>query len=368
MGKRAAVTAPKAKAAKVAKTAEVEDQPVIEKASPEDEIFAPVFSLISECEEALSMPNSVSAMLSAAVPFCLRAPAASRHEYQTKLVSTLQSSFDELQTFRQSEVAGEQAKVAELENEKSTIGTRVEEAKANLQAKQQNRDSKASAETDAETASKNATQAHEETLKEEADLDAKHKQNQEKKAAFEEVLKEVWTPLKNFEYVGKDWRLRDKQITRLMSSMEECSIDESLRDSLPVALRTKPEARGPFAAKVLEFGEAAISKHIEELASKIASFDSTVALCKEKVSSAEALVKSTADSLSKAQDELVTAENELAEAEANVKAQEEAAASLVPRTAAAAEELDAKEGERDATSKLIASFSSFKEEGAPKAE
>merc|ERR1711941_227644 len=72
---------------------------------------------------------------------------------------------------------------------------------------------------------------------------------------------------------GKDWRARNKMIDMIIQTLLKAGIDQSLVSALPVAMKTKPADRGPFAQKTLDFGEECFSNHITRLSERSANID-----------------------------------------------------------------------------------------------
>merc|ERR1712176_558538 len=123
------------------------------------------------------------------------------------------------------------------------------------------------------------------------------------------VVPEMWEPLEASTHEGKQWRERNKMISQVMQMLEKTDADKSLADALPVAFKTKADARGKFALQVLEHGKKAIFAHISVLTTSIESSELEAAEQAKQVSDAERAVKTAEGHQDAASQEFIDAEN-----------------------------------------------------------
>jgi len=113
-------------------------------------------------------------------------------------------------------------------------------------------------------------------------------------------IETLWTPLKNSEIASKDWRARDKLITRLGQQLKRVGVAESLLKAVPVALKTKAGERSEFANTTVAHAEELYGKHIEALKGRVESFGAEEARRAEAVTAAEGAAKVAEDALAAA--------------------------------------------------------------------
>merc|ERR1711920_448355 len=161
-----------------------------------------------------------------------------------------------------------------------------------------------------------------------------HVQLLSEKAEFEQVHNEKWQPVKSGTILGKDWRTRNKMIDMITQTLLKAGIDQSLVSALPVALKTKPAERGPFAQKTLDFAEECFSNHITGLAERSAKIDITMA---EHVQ-AVAVAHTALSTASKTMDEKTEEQKDAKDLSNVAKQARDEAVALVEATAAKLQE------------------------------
>merc|ERR1712070_904646 len=111
---------------------------------------------------------------------------------------------------------------------------------------------------------------------------------------------------------------------------------------LPVALKTKVDARGKFALLVIEQVETAMTSFINDLTEKVANVDAVSAERSKAVMAAQASLEVVQDKEKNVMEELVVAENQLLEEETRQRELEQEIQTFGSRQQALAEMLEQK--------------------------
>merc|ERR1712070_951243 len=128
-------------------------------------------------------------------------------------------------------------------------------------------------------------------------------------------MTETWEPLKMGGFSGQQWRERNRALGVFLEAMAPLNLEESLSDALPVALKTKADARGKFALLVIAQVEAAMTAFITDLTEKVANVDAVSAERSNAVMAAQASLEVAQDKEKNIMEELVVAQNQLLEEE-----------------------------------------------------
>merc|ERR1711879_347589 len=84
-------------------------------------------------------------------------------------------------------------------------------------------------------------------------------------------------------------------IEKLQGVMETLQMEETLRKSLPYALKAKVEERGAFASSSIEFTEKDLQDHLASLKTEIDGHDEKVLEIRKAVEAAEQALKEASE-------------------------------------------------------------------------
>jgi len=258
-----------------------------------------------------SLPDSAKVMFRAALPFCLTPAAAERHPFQDSVVSSLSKIFDVLKEQHDTALSAEQAQAKELGHEKASINSKIGGAEEQVVACRSARDEAQQSLKEVETVSAAAKKELEAVQQRKVELLASNAKEAESKDAREKLIAETWTILKEASMPGKQWREKNKLIDSLVKVLADIDVEESLRDGLPVALKSKPTDRGVVASQCVTMCEEALQASAKVLVEKVASHPATVEDLDKEFDAASASDKQLRDSASEKQNGLIEAENEL---------------------------------------------------------
>jgi len=140
-----------------------------------------------------------------------------------------------------------------------------------------------------------------------------------KKAEADQVLEQDWQALVAATFQGKDWRKRAKSTKTVQELLRSWSAAESLLAGVGAAVALKPDDRGAFAAKSIEYASGLFEKELKGMGEKIAGAEDTKAKLEAGIADAEAAVKSAEEAESEALAVAMNADNAWAEAESAVR-------------------------------------------------
>jgi hypothetical protein len=253
-----------AKAPVVAKKAKVEKTEV----APEDPVVAQLTPIVDELA-ASGLPASCSNLLRVALPYCFRGDAEERHDYQRQLLdltsSLLKGDEDEKRKSLQT-----------AEDEVSRIQTDMETSKGNQEAATNLAKAKDD-ELQKKTVEVKQINEEVEAAKQAVDLEQKKKETflVEKSAiiaapeAFQNVLAELWEPLKSSAFPSREYRKRDKAIVQLVEKLKPLELEECLLDAVAAALKMRQDKRCEFAETVFQFIVGAFERYKSSLAERV---------------------------------------------------------------------------------------------------
>lgn len=306
MGKRGATQAagPKAKARKAAVVEEVvEEKP---------EVCPPVMELLGMAED---LPESCREMLGAMAPHSLRTPFGERHTFQEQMVDVLSSIANGVEEKRKGSVASIEAQMAEAETEREAASGALAATTEKEASEISNRDAKVQANAEAEQAAAAAAEALVAAQEKVKSFESEQKATADEKENYEKLAGEKLEQLKAGAFPGKLWRQRDQIIGEVCKAQEAlCPQEVSLQEAFTVAMKAKPDQRGRFALKAIEFTEALLAKHIAALAETLANGESEAAARAQAVVAAEEALQAANQKRDQSQDEFIAAENSLLEA------------------------------------------------------
>mmetsp|Transcript_103981 Transcript_103981/g.279316 ORF Transcript_103981/g.279316 Transcript_103981/m.279316 type:complete len:384 (+) Transcript_103981:70-1221(+) len=298
---------PKGKAGRLAKFAKSAPP------CPVDAKYAAAFDLLAELSS--EMPPSCIDMLTSVLPHALETFKEHRHGLKESVLTSLGEVCNKEQAKRETRIAVGEAKISALELEKAGASEKLDAAKASEAAlcaqKQAAEACVASAVGAVDAAAAGLAQAKQVAADAEANAEGLAKEKEE----FDAKVQELFPPLKDGTWAKKDWRQRQKAIAQFMGLFAKTRAPESLKVSLPLALKDVPDARGAFARKTVEEGGKALKEHSAELEQAIDASKLKVAERLEDVSSAAALANEASESCDAAQEDYITKGNQWLEAE-----------------------------------------------------
>jgi len=263
---------------------------------PVDAKYAAAFDLLAELSS--EMPPSCIDMLTSVLPHALETFKEHRHGLKESVLTSLGEVCNKEQAKRETRIAVGEAKISALELEKAGASEKLDAAKASEAAL---------------CAQKQAAEACVASAVGAVDLAAAGLSQAKQVAADAEATAEP--PLKDVTWAKKDWRQRQKAIAQFMGLFAKTRAPESLKVSLPLALKDVPDARGAFARKTVEEGGKALKEHSAELEQAIETSKLKVAERLEDVASAAALANEASESCDAAQEDYITKGNQWLEAE-----------------------------------------------------
>jgi len=311
VAKRTSVTGSKQPAKKTC-TGAVSPSPAVSVMDPFLDECSPVLALL---DESMDLSDHCRGMIRTAAPHALRTPKSDRHAYQTEVIDIVAKVIADIEQQRSAAVAEVEANLASFESSKAATVSAFETSTQEAQRKK-----KVTAEATASLkagsdAVKNAKAALQTAKAHEDSLAGEHAANVGKRQEYLDVMTDNWEPLKMGTFGGQQWRERNRALGVFLEAMAPLNLEESLSDSIPVALKTKVDARGKFALLVIEHVEAAMTLFIKVLTEKVASVDAVSAERSTAIMAAQASLEVTQDKEKNFMEELVVAENQHVEEE-----------------------------------------------------
>jgi len=353
MGKRGATqaTVPKAKAQK--KVAFQEE--VVEERHEE---CSPVAELLAMAED---IPESCREMLGAMAPHSLRTPFGERHTFQEQMIDVLSSVVAGIEEKRKASVATIEAQIAEAAAEREGASKALEAATEKEASEISSRDAKVLANAEAELAAAAASGALVAAQEKVKSFESEQKATAEEKEHYEKLAGEKMEQLKVGAFPGKQWRDRDRIIGEMTKALEAlCPQEVSLQGAFGVAMKAKPDQRGRFAEKAVEFAEALLAKHIAALAETLASGEAEAAARAQAVVAADEALKAANEKLGQSQDEFIAAENSLLETTEAKNAAQQVLDDFGPKTAELAAGLAEARERLEGVQALVAKFEALR--------
>jgi len=284
-------------------------------AGPEAEKFAPVTDLMSEfCE----LNDSCFSMLSAALPLALTTKKDERHAFETSVINAFEAACADAETKCKTAIEAAEKEVADHEVVKASSAADLEAAQKTTEQKKASKDAAAGYQEEKQTAHETAEAALKEAQKAFEASQRNVEDQTTAKDTFEKESSEVFPVLKEANYPAKEWRLRNKTISRLSQLLEESSAPESLIAAAKIAFKDKAEARGEFAVATVDATEACLKAHVESCSQGIAEAGSKVEELRIDVAAKDDVAKNSQSELDAAQEAMISADNEWVEADSMV--------------------------------------------------
>jgi len=361
MGKRAATTSPKAKAAKAAK-GRAPAATEADAAAPDP--LAPVLAFLDETD----LPGACRKMLQAAAPFALSTPREQRHEHQASVVKELADLYAQAEQRHVVDLSSAKAAAAEHAEASEAAKAALEATTTRVDKLLEDKKAKNAAH---EAATGGVTKAKEKLEAEQAKAAAIASDKasvESKRSEFDQVMQGDFCKLKNSEFPNKDWRARNKTITRVLEHFGHADVCQALLDALPVALKTAAADRGKFAQAAVEHADAAVKDYMEKMTAAVSAFDAPVAEQAKEVADAEQAVAAAELVGATAWQEMVDAENAWVEEQGRKDDETATVSSSAPKAMELAEGVEAASRALERLSSLRAQFTALDEQAAPRPE
>jgi len=312
VAKRASVCGSKPPAKKICATS-VSPSPVVPIVDPFLDECSPVLILL---DESMDLSDHCRGMIRTAAPHALRTPKSERHAYQAEVITIVARVIADIEQQRNAAVVEVEGNLSSFESSKTATFTAFEMATQEIQRRKTAAAEVSACLKAAGEVVKTAKAALQTEKASEQSLAGEHASNVSKREEYLKVMTDSWEPLKNGAFPGQQWRERNRAVGIFLEAMAPLNLEESLSDAIPVALKTKVDARGKFAVLVVEQVEGAMTSFINSLSEKIANVDSETAERSKAVMAAQASLEVAQDKETNIMEELVTAENQLVEEEA----------------------------------------------------
>jgi len=311
VAKRASV-AGSTQPAKKTCTGAVSPSPVMPVVDPFVDECHPVLALL---DESMNLSDHCRNMIRTAAPHALRTQKSERHAYQTEIIAVVASVLADIQQQRNAAVTEVEGTLGLFESSKVTTVAAFEAATEEIPRRKAAAAEITSSLKSAGEVVKNAKAALQTEKASEDSLAGEHASNVSKREEYLRVMTDSWEPLKTSAFPGQQWRERNRAIGIFLEAMAPLDLEESLSDALPIALKTRMDARGKFALLVVQQVETAMTSFINSLTEKVANVDSESAERSKAVMAAQASLEVAQEKEKNVMDELVVAENKLLEEE-----------------------------------------------------
>jgi len=306
VAKRTSVSGSKPPAKKTC-TGAVSPSPVVPVVDPFLEECSPLLALL---DESMDLSDHCRGMIRTAAPHALRTPKSDRHAYQAEVIDIVAKVIADIEQQRNSAVADSEANLASFEASKATTVIAFDTSTQEVARKKTVTVEAAASLKTASDVVKNAKAALQTEKANEENLAGEHALNVGKREEYLKVMTDNWEPLKTCGFPGQQWRERNRALGIFLEAMAPLNLEESLSDALPVALKTKVDARGKFSILVIEHVEAAMTSFIKTLTEKVANVDAVSAERSKAVMAAQGSLEVAQDKEKSMMEELVDAQNQ----------------------------------------------------------
>lgn len=320
---------------------------------PADE-YSAVLALVSSASD---LPEECRAMLQAMAPHCIGTPSAERHIFQEEMARVLSNVCSTVDSQRRAAVVAAEAHLAEAKVDVEVAELRlagVEQQVSDLRAACECKSVSVKSAADGVVSAQQALSAEEKQVEA---LAGERACAEVEKEEYEGVLQDTVTRL--LEGV-KQSREREKLLRVLLDALRGLGVDRSLLDALPVALKTKGEARGVFAKLTITTAEEVLKKQVAFLSDKAEGFARDISERAEAVKCAQEALVVAQQAQSVALDVQVAAENALHEAETLRKEAAASVQTLKTEINRRSNVLDESRTESTRTSELFARFAELR--------
>jgi len=302
--KRASTSSPKRPVGRPSKAAK-------RATDPEAAKYMPITDLLSEyCD----VDGSCKKMLQAALPLALQTLQEQRHAFETSVITSFEAACADAEKKCDSAVEAAEAAISIELAAKANSAANLEAAEGAAAKTQEQRAAATCHQNEKQTAKQSADTALKDAQAAVADASSKQGQMATDSEAFEKDVAEVFPALKDGAFAPKDWRLRQKAISRLSQLLRQSVAPESLISACQVAFKEKPECRGPFAAKTIEAAEVLLQSYTEACKHAITEAGSKLEELRVVVTQAELAAQAAQSELEAAQTSMISEDNSWLEA------------------------------------------------------
>jgi len=293
----------------------IEPPPPAEPPQEVDPFLQEVAPIVQLIDQASEIPASCREMMQMMAPYCLRVGKQERQAVQTTLLAELDKVLQSVLSAQRSELDAIEAKLAQAECDKISVGADLTCAQEETAARQ---GEKEAGETNLRARTldlTNGRKALDVSREQRETLGKRREEAQAEKAAHDTFLEETWAPLKAGEIPGKEWRKRDKMIENAIQVLKRIGIDDSLEAALPPSLKAKPAERGKFGLRAVENADEILTSHVTTLTNKIDSIDEAeaereITVAKENIERISTQLNESSKEFSDAADALLAAKKE----------------------------------------------------------
>lgn len=265
-----------------------------------------------------SLTESVYSVLCTTAPFALRPAKGDRHQFQAKLAETLGDILKNVEVSKNDAVQAAQDKVAQLEAEREVKAGALPAICQQVDERQQAMGACDAALKEAVATHDASQKAHAALLEVMASLEAENARNMAAKAEREKLLTEDWAQLRDSTMEGTSsgqlWRKKNKTIDSIAQTLTELGVERSCTESLALALKEKPEQRGKFATRCVEYAEEQLQRSLQEISDKIDANVGDISEKAKEVEKAAAMLKEVEADRDDKQNKVIEADNKLLEA------------------------------------------------------
>jgi len=228
--------------------------------------FQPIYDLLQLLE---GCTDSASDMMRVSLPHALGTAKSDRHVFQSRMVDALADLVCKTEAVRNEDVAQSEASISQHRAEQETACTRLEAAREVEMKLEGEKQAACVAQGEAEASLKQAEDklCQEKTTKHQ--LEQHSKTLAEARAHFEAEIAEAWVPTRDGTFSPKDWRSRQRAITRVVACLNAAHAPESLGVAAQGVLKEKPEVRGAFGLVALEHCEKAFAHFLHSSQAEI---------------------------------------------------------------------------------------------------
>eukprot|EP00435_Cladocopium_sp_Y103_P044982 s968_g12.t2 len=287
----------------------------------------------------------------------------SPHEFQLKTKEMLKGVVDMVdkdhaEKFEEAK-ASLKSNQSELEEATKTVATTGEEATAAKTVKQEKAEALQTAKKEVSTAKEEVAAAK----RKEESLETERAAVVAEGAEYEGVLEKEWAVLKAGSLDGKKWRERAKHIDFVLKMLEPSGLDSALAGALPIAFKTKPAERGPFAEKAITYAEDLLQKAVIKLRERLNGFEAEASARSKAVADAEDVLQAALKTEEQKKEEYQAAQENESEKALALSSAKKTEKALGPKVKKAEAALAEAESGLEEVRKLAAEFKQLIEGG-----
>jgi len=296
-------------------------------------------------------------MLQVVAPHCIT-PGAQRHAYQEEMAHVLSGVCSGVDAQRQEAVVSSEVHLASAKVDAESAQVRLvelEQQVAEIRAVCENKAALAKSAAEGVVSAQQALAAEEGRV---VALTGERACAEAEKEEYEGVLQDT---LARLTEGVKQWREREKLLKSLLDVLGGLGLDQSLLDALPVALKTKAEARGVFAKLAVSTADEALQKRVRLLSDQAEGLGEKASECTKAVQHAQEALAVAQQAQSAALDAHVVVENALHEADLLMQEAAASVQALKAETIRRSTALDESRTESARVSELFAQFAEWRD-------